>query len=535
MRKARFGISFKSVSAIVFWLVLFSLIVINVGYVGFTDAIIQQCRAGAFRIADTASLDINADELEQIREAGNDSEGYRRLCDRLSQLRQTSGAEAIEVIRPDPTDFGEVTVLFSAADQAGGVRATPDGAYREKYRQLYEHETDRAALTVYDNETQPPRHYIDVMIPLTGSDGAVKGILSVRRSLDAIVLPRGAFVRNVFVGLLGIIIVMILGQGAFMRRVILRPIKQITNEATRFADENKPPVKRIGETVRNQDEIGLLADAIDNMEDQVDRYVKDITRITAERERIAAELSLAEDIQTAMLPHLFPPFPDRKEFDLYAVMDPAREVGGDFYDFFLVDDDHLCLVIADVSGKGVPAALFMTMSKTIIQNCGKLGKSPSEILAIANDILCADNQIEMFVTVWIGILEISTGQMVATNAGHEYPAIRRAGGAFELYTDKHSFVVGGMESVRYREYTLQIDPGDVLFVYTDGLPEATDGDNQQFGTDRMLEALNAAPDAAPEQLLKHVRGAVDAFVGDAEQFDDLTMLCLKYNASKEEY
>ena len=173
--------------------------------------------------------------------------------------------------------------------------------------------------------------------------------------------------------------------------------------------------------MRNQDEIGLLADAIDSMEDQVDHYVRDITRITAERERIAAELSLAEDIQTAMLPHLFPPFPDRKEFELYAVMDPAREVGGDFYDFFLVDDDHLCLVIADVSGKGVPAALFMTMSKTIIQNCGKLGKSPSEILAIANDILCADNQIEMFVTVWIGILEISTGQMVAANAGHDSP------------------------------------------------------------------------------------------------------------------
>lgn len=196
MRKARFGITFKSVSAIVFWLVLFSLIVINVGYVGFTDAIIQQCRAGAFRIAETASLDINADELEAIFDAGSDSEGYRRLCDRLSQLRHTSGAEAIEVIRPDPVDFGKVTVLFSAADQDDGP--APDETFREKYRQLCEHEADRAAVTVYDNKTQPPRHCLDAMIPLTGSDGAVKAILSVRRSLDAIVLPRGTFVRNVF-------------------------------------------------------------------------------------------------------------------------------------------------------------------------------------------------------------------------------------------------------------------------------------------------------------------------------------------------
>ena len=153
MRKARFGITFKSVSAIVFWLVLFSLIVINVGYVGFTDAIIQQCRAGAFRIAETAALDIDADALEAIREAGSDSEGYQRLYDRLSALRHTSGAEAIEVIRPDPADFGEVTVLFSAADPDGGP--APDEAYREKYRQLYEHEADRAAVTVYDNKTQP--------------------------------------------------------------------------------------------------------------------------------------------------------------------------------------------------------------------------------------------------------------------------------------------------------------------------------------------------------------------------------------------
>lgn len=125
--------------------------------------------------------------------------------------------------------------------------------------------------------------------------------------------------------------------------------------------------------------------------------------------------------------------------------------------------------------------------------------------------------------------------MVAANAGHEYPAIKRMGGAFELYADRHSFVVGGMESVRYREYMLQIEPGDVLFVYTDGLPEATDGDNRQFGTERMLETLNAVPDDPPEPLLEHVRRAVDAFVGNAEQFDDLTMLCLKYNANKQEY
>ncbi|MBQ9458661.1 MAG: serine/threonine-protein phosphatase [Oscillospiraceae bacterium] len=240
------------------------------------------------------------------------------------------------------------------------------------------------------------------------------------------------------------------------------------------------------------------------------------------------ELNLATNIQAGMLPRTFPPFPDRTEFDVYASMDPAREVGGDFYDIFLVDDDHLCLVIADVSGKGVPAALFMMASKIILADKAMAGMSPAQILAETNDRICTKNKAEMFVTVWLGILEISTGKLTAANAGHEYPAIRRADGGFELLKDKHGFVIGGMEGARYREYELMLEPGAKLFVYTDGVPEATDASNGMFGTDRMLEALNEEPDAAPERILKNVRRAVDDFVKDAEQFDDMTMLCIEY-------
>jgi sigma-B regulation protein RsbU (phosphoserine phosphatase) len=229
-----------------------------------------------------------------------------------------------------------------------------------------------------------------------------------------------------------------------------------------------------------------------------------------------------------MLPHVFPPFPDRNEFDLYASMDPAREVGGDFYDYFLADDDHLCMVMADVSGKGVPAALFMMASMILLRNNAMLGKSPAEILTDVNAAVCANNREEMFVTVWLGILEISTGRLTAANAGHEYPALMRAGGEFELYKDKHGFVIGGMEGIRYKEYELQINPGDRLFLYTDGVPEATDADKELFGTERMIRALNEQKDREPEEVLNGVRRAVDSFVKDAEQFDDLTMLCLEY-------
>ena len=245
------------------------------------------------------------------------------------------------------------------------------------------------------------------------------------------------------------------------------------------------------------------------------------------QERLATELQTATNIQQSMLPHDFPPFPDRKEFDIYATMTPAREVGGDFYDFFMVDEDHLCLVIADVSGKGIPAALFMMSSKIIIQSFARLGQSAAEILRRTNEAICSNNKMSMFVTVWLGILEISTGRITAANAGHEYPALMR-GGEFSLFKDKHGFVVGGMEGLRYKEYEIQLKPGDKLFLYTDGVPEAADRDKNMFGTERMISALNARQSISPRETLEVMRAAVDGFVQESEQFDDLTMLCIEY-------
>ena len=239
------------------------------------------------------------------------------------------------------------------------------------------------------------------------------------------------------------------------------------------------------------------------------------------------ELNMATEIQTGMLPSIFPAFPEREEFDIYASMDPAKEVGGDFYDFFMIDDDHLGLVIADVSGKGVPAALFMMISKTVVQNFAKLGISASEVLNKSNEALCSDNKAEMFVTTWIGIIEISTGRMTCASAGHEYPAICHDG-KFELYKDKHGFVLGGMGGAVYKEYELQFAKGDMIFVYTDGVPEATNINNELFGTERMIDALNNVEDPNPKAILEGVRDSVDEFVGGAEQCDDLTMVCFKY-------
>ncbi len=241
------------------------------------------------------------------------------------------------------------------------------------------------------------------------------------------------------------------------------------------------------------------------------------------------DLYMASKIQESVLPRLFPYLPERKEFDIYASMKPAKEVGGDFYDFFMIDDDHLAMVMADVSGKGIPASLFMMISRTMIKNYALVGNySTSKILREVNNRLCEGNQLEMFVTVWMAIVSLSTGKGVASNAGHEHPALCRNGGEFELVKYRHSMAVATLEDLDFEEHEFEMHPGDSLFIYTDGVAEANDSEGNLFGTDRLIKALNNDPNASAKGILYRVQENIDAFVKKAEQFDDITMLAFKY-------
>ena len=323
-----------------------------------------------------------------------------------------------------------------------------------------------------------------------------------------------------------------------MERTTVRPINAIAKAAQSYVEDRRSGSTRMEHfsslPIRTGDEVEHLNRVMAQMEKDLSVYMEDLTRVTKKEERVRTELDMASKIQKGALPDIFPAFPDRQEFDLYASMEPAKEIGGDFYDFFLIDDDHLCLVIADVSGKGVPAALFMMASKIILADNAIMGKSPSEILYDANNAICKNNKLEMFVTVWVGILEISTGKLSAANAGHEYPALKRGDGGFSVFKDRHGFVLGGMEGMKYKEYEIQLSPMDKLFVYTDGVPEANDPDGNMFEVKRMIDALNEDPDASPAQILGAVRGQINIFVREAEQFDDLTMLCLEYKGAKKD-
>ena len=359
-------------------------------------------------------------------------------------------------------------------------------------------------------------------------DGKVAGLLGANIDVSQVdaeiresTLPTALWSCLFFAALLAVILI-------FLRKTIVLKIVNLDQDVMQYSRFKNPEIAaKIARTRYAQDEIGSLAVNFSDMILSLEKYMTELNAVTAEKQRISAELDVAKSIQASMLPCIFPAFPERKEFDIYATMEPAKEVGGDFYDFFLVDENHLAMVIADVSGKGVPAALFMVIAKTLLKNCTQTGLSPHEVLEKVNNQLCENNDAEMFVTVWLGLLEISSGRLTCANAGHEYPVLRRNGGDFELIKDKHGFVLAGMEGSRYREYEIVLEKGDQLYVYTDGVPEATDASEELYGAQRMLAALNQKAGSAPEETLKRVKQDIERFVGEAPQFDDITMLSIE--------
>ena len=351
-------------------------------------------------------------------------------------------------------------------------------------------------------------------------------------SVEAVAKTRAGMKRslNTILILLAAILVLGLASALVLAKRIVKPLNHMTKRISSLGGKN---VQFMMEDIyKTGDEIEVLGESFALLSAKTVKYVEEIKTVTAEKERIGVELEMAKAIQASQLPHLFPAFPDRHEFDIYATMSPAKEVGGDFYDFFLPDRDHIGLVMADVSGKGVPAALLMMVARLLIRNRVQSGESPEKALANVSEQLLEGNESSMFVTVWLALVEISTGKGVAVNAGHEHPVLRRAGGKYEMVIYRHSPAVATIEGIKFRQHEFEMHPGDSLFVYTDGVAEATNSKDELFGTERILKALNRDPEADPTQVLHNVKADIDAFVADAEQFDDVTMMCFRYNGEE---
>ena len=367
------------------------------------------------------------------------------------------------------------------------------------------------------------------LTPVFNQNTEVCAVAAVDISISMITSMCFKLLCNIGIAIFLIMLISITIYHYVVRKQIIAPIVTLTDAADGLVRNlREEGCKPFSVNVHTGDEIDVLARSFEQMDEKLLEYIRENAAITAEKERIGTELALASRIQEDMLPSTFPPFPERSEIDLYATMKPAKDVGGDFYDFFKISENVVGLVMADVSGKGIPAALFMMMSKIMVQNFALTLGGPGEVLQKVNDQICTNPVEEMFVTVWLGFLDLRTGLLTAANAGHEYPILMAPGGEFELLKDRHGLVVGGMEGYPYREYQLKLEAGSRLFLYTDGLPEATDTENRMFGIERTLKSLNEVKNGTPREVLDHVTKSVADFVGNAPQFDDTTMLCLDY-------
>lgn len=485
----------------------------------------------AYNYAKTAAEYIDGDTVLGYLETNEKDEYYEQVMDFMNCTLAQTDLFYYYVFVPYEDDLAYVWDAGDEGDvyQLGYQEAYMEGGKEASYQAMLGDVPDDMYLT-----NDEKYGYIgSVYYPIYDSAGESVALVGVDLTVSYMYSNLRNFFGVIALGIVVVVCAFIILLYRIFNRSFIAPIDKL-NVATKKMVSNLGTDTEVTLDIHTRDEIEELADSFTHMNAEVKDYIAKLTRITMEKERIAVELDVATHIQASMLPCIFPAFPGRSEFDIYATMTPAKEVGGDFYDFFLIDDNHLAMVMADVSGKGVPAALFMMISKTLLKSVTQTGLSPADVLETVNNQLCENNEVDMFVTVWLGILEISTGKMICANAGHEYPAIKRANSAFELYEDKHGFVLAGMDNMKYKEYELTLAKGDVIFVYTDGVPEATNSKEELYGMDRMLRALNQKKDVGCKQVLDIVYQDVGEFVGQAPQFDDITMLCLKFGESVDE-
>lgn len=534
MKKLHNSLRAKLLLGIIVFSALLGASISFLGYQEFTSVLEQQYNAEAYHVAEMARSCLNPDKFDEYLSTGQTDEEYEEIQALLDDLTEAMEATFIYVARVDKSDYRTLTYIYDSVNSQSGFSRYELGythigvneAYVEDVKNIVDH-GGSAMGYMYTYVSESGAH-ATAGLPVSDSSGEVVAILGVEVPMTILDEARMAYVYHVMIVTVVVLVLFLAVYLLFLNRSLIRPVEKITSEAKRFADTNVKSTDALAE-IHQRDEIGILASSITKMEEDVENYIQNLTAVTAEKERISTELSVATQIQADMLPSIFPPFPNRTEFEIYASMRPAKEVGGDFYDFFLTDEDHLGIVIADVSGKGVPAALFMVIAKTLIKNHAQNGETPAEIFTSVNDQLCENNKEGMFVTAWMGILELSSGKLTYVNAGHNPPLRKTEDGRFEYFKSPAGFVLAGLEGIPYKQHEEHLNQGDMLYLYTDGVTEAADVSERLYGEDRLQNTLNANVGLAPEELILEVQKDISVFVGEADQSDDITMLCLEFH------
>lgn len=505
------------------------------------DMYAQRVITGGRSIADMLSVE---DVKTVISEGGDQTEAYTKMCELLNNQKKDSEISFLSLVVPD-----EDSVIFyidafveelgddpESVIPYGSDILYADAAYDEKELEkynliwdLFKENKGTSEPVITDNSYG---YNYSSVAPIYDENG--KAIAEIQYIIDmqSVRDSLNAFLYTIILISLGIIAVAMVCYVLFVKFAVTTPIGKLAAFTKEITASGKFENQQIN--LKTGDEIEDLGNSFNYMLVELENYITNLSRITAEKERIGAELDVATHIQKSMLPCIFPAFPDRREFDVYATMNPAKEVGGDFYDFFMVDERHLAIVMADVSGKGVPAALFMVIGKTLIKDHTQPGIELGSIFTQVNDLLCEANSEGLFITAFEGVLDLVSGEFKYVNAGHEAPYICKKGADFEVHKIPAGFVLAGMEGYKYKSGVLQLDAGDRIFQYTDGVTEATNADNELYGQDRLKQALNRNRDETPVELLNSVKADIDGFVAEAPQFDDITMLCLEYKERMQE-
>jgi len=480
-----------------------------------------------------------------LAEGGDQTPEYKEMYDLFNRLKKDGDVTFLSLVIPDEDSvcfFIDAMVEEMGDDPANQLpygsdilyvdAANPDDpADMEKYITIWERYAENKGIDeplVTDNDYGYNYTGVSVILDENG-----KAIAEIQYILDMSEVRAylNSFLLNMLLISFAIIGVTIIAYIFFVRKMVTKPISGLTAFTQEITETGSFTNRHID--IKTGDEIESLSESFNFMLAELENYIANLSKVTAEKERIGAELDIAKHIQASMLPCIFPAFPDRKEIDIYATMDPAKEVGGDFYDFFMVDKRHLAIVMADVSGKGVPAALFMVIGKTLIKDHTTPDRDLGKVFTAVNNLLCEANSEGLFITAFEGVLDLVTGEFRFVNAGHEMPFICKAGGNFEPYKIRPGFVLAGMEDMKYRAGSMQLDVGDKIFQYTDGVTEATNLGNELYGMERLGAVLNKFKTASPHEILPAVKQDIDAFVGEADQFDDITMLCLEYKSRME--
>lgn len=485
----------------------------------------------AYNQACIAAEHIDGDTIEKYYKTGEKDEYYEEIRQYLEMSAKRINAKYFYVVVPEE----DVMVYIWDTGEESGVceLGDYDAYYGDGDRMMHAAFQKDAAKEILITNNEEYGYLASAYVAILDSDGTPVALSSVDVSMDMINHHIRLFVLVSLLVTLFVLVLSCICYYFYIRKTVLVPTNTLKNATICLMENKLEDLQNFHVDIRSGDEFESLAGSFTYMAHQLSDYVKNLSLVTAEKERIGAELDIAKHIQASMLPCIFPAFPDRQEIDIFATMDPAKEVGGDFYDFFMVDERHLAIVMADVSGKGVPAALFMVIGKTLIKDHTTPDRDLGAVFTAVNNLLCEANSEGLFITAFEGVLDLVTGEFNFVNAGHEMPYICKSGGDFEAYKIRPGFVLAGMEDMRYKAGSITLDVGDKIFQYTDGVTEATNANNELYGMDRLGTILNKVKAGTPHEILPAVKKDIDEFVGDAPQFDDITMLCLEYKIKME--